>query len=128
MPILDGVASVVIGAILAVTAALLAFECKGLLIGEGASQSTVDGVRALVAEDGGINAINEVLTMHMGPEDILLTLSVDFSGELDSDQVETAISDMERRIKETYPEIKRIFIEAQSIGGHLRDRARDPNP
>ncbi|MBT3885120.1 MAG: cation transporter [Rhodospirillaceae bacterium] len=124
MPVLDGVASVVIGVILAVTAALLAFECKGLLIGEGASQATVNGVRALVAAGEGINTINEVLTMHMGPEDILLTLSVDFSGAMDSDQVEAAISDMERRIKEAYPEIKRIFIEAQSIGGHLRDRAR----
>ena len=77
-----------------------------------------------MAAGEGINTINEVLTMHMGPEDILLTLSVDFSGAMDSDQVEAAISDMERRIKEAYPEIKRIFIEAQSIGGHLRDRAR----
>jgi cation diffusion facilitator family transporter len=128
MPILDGVASIAIGAILAVTAALLAYECKGLLIGEGASAATVDGVRALVSTSGGINAINEVLTMHMGPEDILLTLSVDFSGDLDSDEVEASISDMESRIKETYPEIKRIFIEAQSIGGHLHDRARATEP
>ncbi|MAF47567.1 MAG: cation diffusion facilitator family transporter [Rhodospirillales bacterium] len=128
MPILDGVASIAIGAILAVTAALLAYECKGLLIGEGASAATVDGVRALVSTSGGINAINEVLTMHMGPEDILLTLSVDFSGDMDSDEVEAAISDMESRIKETYPEIKRVFIEAQSIGGHLRDRARAAEP
>jgi cation diffusion facilitator family transporter len=128
MPSLDGVASVVIGAILAVTATLLAFECKGLLIGEGASPATVDGVRTRVAGGQGINAINEVLTIHMGPEDILLTLSVDFSGTMDSDQVEAVISDMGARIKEADPEIKRIFIEAQSIGGHLRDRARTQEP
>jgi len=125
MPVLDGVASIIIGTILAVTASLLAFECKGLLIGEGASRETIAGVRTIVASGDRIKAINEILTMHMGPEDILLTLSIDFAGNMDSDQVEATISDMERRIKDAYPEIKRVFIEAQSIGGHLRDRARN---
>jgi len=124
MPILDGVASVIIGVILAVTAALLAFECKGLLIGEGASAQVVAGVREMVTAEDGVVNINEVLTMHFGPNDVLLNLSVDFSSDLDSDQVETAITGMERRIKEAHPEIKRVFIEVQSIAGHLSDSMR----
>jgi len=61
------------------------------------------------------------LTMHMGPEDVLLNLSIDFSDNLSSPEVEATISQLESRIKTEYPQIKRIFIEAQSIAGHYQD-------
>ncbi len=118
IPELDGVASIVIGLILAVTAAFLAFESKALLIGEAAQPEVIKGVREILSKHPGILAINELLTMHLGPEDVLLNLSVDFDGALDSNAVEAAVSDLERGIKETYPEITRIFIEAQAIGAH----------
>ena len=117
MPVLDGVASIVIGVILAATAALLAYESKGLLIGEGASPTVVKGVEEIVRSQDGIVAINETLTMHLGPDDVLLNLSIDFSDDLSSYQVETLISEMERQIKARYPEITRVFIEAQTFAG-----------
>jgi len=123
MPILDGVASVVIGVILAGVAVLLAYESKGLLIGEGASIKVVQGIRDVVAQQAGILAVNELLTMHLGPQDILLTLSLDFDDTFNSKQVEAAISSMERNIKATYPQVKRIFIEAQSWQAHDLDAA-----
>ena len=115
---LDGVASIVIGAILAGTALVLAYECKGLLIGEGASARVLDGVERIVAGLPEIEATNETLSMHLGPQDILLTLSVDFADALTSAQVEAAISELERQIKQAYPEVTRVFIEAQSLLGH----------
>ncbi|MFP6713129.1 MAG: cation diffusion facilitator family transporter [Rhodospirillales bacterium] len=121
MPILDGVASIVIGVILAVTAALLAFESKGLLLGEGADREVVSSIHGIVRQEAGIIAINEVLTMHMGPEDILLNLSIDFADNLSSREVEATISALETKIKSEYPHIQRIFIEAQSIAGHYQD-------
>jgi len=116
----DAYASVVIGLILAPTAALLARECKGLLIGEGANAQVIAGIRDIVSGHTGIIAVNELLTMHFGPEDVLLNLSLDFADGLSSAEVETAISDMEQRIKQVHPEIKRVFIEAQSRVGHQR--------
>lgn len=118
LPVLDGVASVVIGAILAVTAGLLAFETKGLLIGEGARPSVVAGVEQIIAGQPGILGTNEVLTLHFGPEDVLLTVSLDFADALSSADIETAISDMEHQIKTRFPEITRVFIEAQSWQRH----------
>ena len=118
MPVLDGVASLGIGLILAVTAALLAYECKGLLIGESARPAVVHGIRRLLGERPGIIAINEVLTMHLGPRDVLVNLSVDFSDRLTSGEVEREISHMERAIKDAFPVVTRVFIEAQSVGGH----------
>ena len=122
MPVLDGVASVLIGVILALTAALLAYEAKGLLIGEGVQPETRRGIEAVIAEQQGILRLNELRTMHLGPEEVLLTISVDFDSELTSDQVEETISKMEKDIKARYPEAKRVFIEAQNWRAHQADR------
>jgi divalent metal cation (Fe/Co/Zn/Cd) transporter len=118
MPALDGAAAIAIGGILAVTAALLAFECKGLLIGEAAGPAVVRGIREIVGRQDGVKATNEVLTMHLGPADVLANLSLDFEDGLSADEVEQAVSVLERAIKAAYPEVTRIFIEAQSATGH----------
>ncbi len=88
IPDLDAVASILIGGILAVTAALLAYESKGLLIGEGASPRVVTGVEKLLSEQPGIVRINQILTLHFGPQDGLLTLSLDVADGLSAGQVE----------------------------------------
>jgi cation diffusion facilitator family transporter len=125
IPALDGVASIVIGAILAATAVLLAYETKGLLIGEGAHPEVVRGIRAIVSEQPGIKRVNELLTMHLGPWDVLLNLSLDFEDEFSASQVEDAVSRMEKRIKSAFPEVSRVFIEAQKPGAQRQAR-RDP--
>jgi cation diffusion facilitator family transporter len=113
MPVLDGVASLVIGGILAITAAYLAYECKGLLTGESASRAVVSEIERMIAEDPDIYRLNELLTMHFGPHDILLNVSLDFSDRLSSAEVEKNVSALELQIKTRFPDIKRIFIEAQ---------------
>lgn len=118
IPELDGVASIVIGLILAGAAMFLAYETKGLLIGEAASPATIKEVRKIVAEQPGIKEVNELLTLHIGATDVLLTISVDFADNLSANEVEAAISSMETRIKTARPQITRVFIEAQSIAGH----------
>ena len=124
MPVLDGAASIVIGVILATTAALLAYECKGLLIGEAASPAVIVSIRKTASAQEGVDAVNEVLTMHLGPEDILANLSLDFADGLSSEQVEASITGLEQAIKAKHPQVKRIFIEAQSAEAHHR-AARD---
>ncbi len=116
---------------MAVTAAALAFECKGLLIGEGARAAVVAGIRDIVSRDPRTLRLNELLTMHFGPNDVLLNLSLDFGRELTADQVEEAVTDLERRIKAEFSEITRVFIEAQGWTAHLRSqttsRAGEPD-
>ncbi len=124
-PVFDGIASIAIGAILAVTALLLAYECKGLLIGESASPRVVAGIRTLVAGTAGIAHINEILTMHLGPSDVLVNISVDFRDGIASQQVEATTSALERAIKAAYPAVTRIFIEAQHAAAHARAAQAD---
>ena len=121
MPILDGIASIVIGVILAVTASCLAFECKGLLMGESASEAVLKGIKDIIKEESQVLHINEILTMHLGPHDILLNLSLDFKDELSSGNVEETISKLELGIKSKFPEIKRVFIEAQNWMSQNKD-------
>ncbi len=123
-PMYDALASIVIGIILSCTAMVLAYESKGLLIGEAASREVRVGLRNILAEEGTIISINEILTMHLGPEDVLLTISLDFTDSISSREVEDTISLLETKIKAAYPEIARIFIEAQSKTGHLRNIKR----
>jgi cation diffusion facilitator family transporter len=113
-PFYDGLAALLIGVILAGTAAWLAYETKGLLIGEAASRPVVQGIRRLAADSKSVEKVNEVLTMHMGPEFILVNLSLDFPDHLEAGEVERAIADLDRAIKAAYPFVKRVFMEAES--------------
>ena len=104
-PIFDGVASLLIGVILSLTAGLLAYESKGLLIGESASGTIVNEIGRVISAQEGVLSVNELLTMHMGPQDVLLNLSIDFTDDLTSDEVEAIISELECEIKERFPEV-----------------------
>jgi cation diffusion facilitator family transporter len=110
----DGVASILIGLILAGTAIWLAYETKSLLIGERANLHVIAGIKQIVANHPVVNHVNEALTMHMGPDFILLNLSVDFRDEAAAPEIERAVAKIDAEIKRTYPEVKRIFIEAES--------------
>ena len=109
----DGIASVIIGFILAGTAIWLAIETKGLLIGEGADQTTNDGIKKIALAHENVEHINEVLTMHMGSDYILLNLSATFADSAKADDIEETVEQISAKIKTEYSSVKRIFIEAE---------------
>ncbi|MFV2091812.1 MAG: cation diffusion facilitator family transporter [Hyphomicrobiales bacterium] len=114
----DGGASIVIGVILGATAAILAYETKGLLIGEAASPEAMADVHAILAATPTIDNINEVRSLHLGPNDVLLALSLEFRDDLDVNEVESAIFDIETAITGKHPQMGRIYIEVQSLRQH----------
>jgi cation diffusion facilitator family transporter len=109
----DAIASIVIGLILGGTAIWLAWETKGLLIGEAADPRVIEGIRRIVRSHPRVRHINEVLTMHMGPEFVLVNLGVEFANEATADDVEATVASLDLRIKEAFPDVKRVFIEAE---------------
>ena len=115
--IFDGIASIIIGLILGGTAAWLAYETKGLLIGERANREVVDGIRRIVRAQPAVRHVNEVLTMHMGPEFILVNISVDFADNIRVGKVEETAAQMDHQIKTSFPNVKRVFIEAEARQG-----------
>ncbi len=114
-PYLDGVASIVIGAILAVVAGFLAYESKGLLIGEGVDPKTLASIRAIAGADRTVEEVRRSLTMHLGPNEVLLTLDIRFKKHLTAEEIADAVNRLERKIRDQHPEIHHIFIEAKSL-------------
>lgn len=110
----DGIASIMIGLILGGTAIWLAYETKGLLIGEGANKYIVRGIREIIQSKKEIECVNEILTLHMGPHYILVNVSVDFQNDISADMVERRIARIDQDIKLAYPRVKRVFVEAQA--------------
>ncbi|PCI57130.1 MAG: cation transporter [Alphaproteobacteria bacterium] len=113
-PLWDGMASVVIGIILGLTAVWLAYETKSLLIGEGANPKIVANIKRIAAKHDGIDQVNEVLTLHMGPEFLLVNISIDFNNDLPAGTVEQTIAAISADIKAAHPFAKKIFIEAEA--------------
>ncbi len=119
----DGGASVVIGLILMGVAVLLAYESKGLLIGEGVDPPVLESIREIAEADPAVTRVVRPLTMHFGPQDVLLTLELEFRRGQSAKEVAAAIDRVDRSIRLVHPRIRHIFIEAQSL---RPDAARDP--
>ena len=122
-PIYDGIASMLIGVILGVTAVWLAYETKGLLIGESASPQIVASIKEVVVGHEMICSVNEIATLHMGPESVVVTLSLDFRSDLSADDVESGVTAITLAIKAIDSGIRRVFVEAERRVDHERERA-----
>jgi len=120
----DGAASVVIGVILGLTAIWLAAETKGLLIGEPAHPGVIRALREIVASSPVTRHVNEVSTLHMGPEFVLATISVRFDADASAGRIQDEVAAMNRRIKGRFPEIKRVFIEGETEATARRERGQ----
>jgi cation diffusion facilitator family transporter len=110
----DGAASMSIGVLLAVVAFLVAFEVKSLLVGESASRQVRSEIRAAVLSHPNVASIGRLLTMHMGPDDIVVNLDVDFQDGLTVDQVEATIDQLEVSVRAVAPNATQIFVEVES--------------
>jgi divalent metal cation (Fe/Co/Zn/Cd) transporter len=110
----DGMASILIGCILGATAIWLAYETKGLLVGESASPEVVKDIRRIASGQPEIDYVNEILTLHMGPEFILVNISVDFKDAISAEVVERSVQTLDHQIKQAHPLVKRVFIEGEA--------------
>lgn len=112
-PRIDGVASIVIGLILAGVAVLLSREAKGLLIGERADPAVVRFVRDTVATWPGVTAVNHVRTIHTAPDSVFVALSVDFEDGMTMGEGETLIEAIESALKAELPQLSSIYIRPE---------------
>jgi cation diffusion facilitator family transporter len=109
-PRYDGLASIVIGAILGITAVFLAYESKALLIGEAADPELVAAIHALVLEKDGVASIGEILTVHVAPDQITAMLSVDFEDQISAREVERLVCQIEGETAAKFPEVTGLYI------------------
>ncbi len=113
-PALDGVASILIGLTLGLTAILVARETKGLLIGEAASVRVHGSILRLAEGMWGISQANGVMALHMAPREIIVALSVEFSDSLRVPEIEAIVVELERKIRAAHPDVTALFIKPQT--------------
>lgn len=121
-PALDGWASIGIGLVLVGMAVFLMVETHGLLIGEAADPEVVAAIREIVGREPGVLHLNEVLTQHLGPSDILVNLSLDFADTLGAGEVEAVVARLDAALKGV-ADVRRVFIEAQATAAGPRAAA-----
>ncbi|MBQ9690818.1 MAG: cation transporter [Eggerthellaceae bacterium] len=114
-PYFDGAASIIIGLLLAGVAVILLRETKGLLIGEGADKHTIERIEQLVESNAFVVECGRILTMYMGPHDMLVALDATFTPDATRDDIMYAIDDIEASIVQELPDVTRIFIESESL-------------
>lgn len=114
MPELDGVASLGISLILALTAIFLARESKGLLLGEPASREVQAKVLAIAGQDPAVQRANGLVSVHIGPEEIVAGLSMEFEDHLAVPEIEACVERIEARLKAEVPTVKSLFVKPQT--------------
>ena len=122
MPVLDSIASIGIGLLLAVTATIIARESKGLLLGEPATNEVNRSILAIAEAEPGIERPNGLYTVHLAPDQIVATLSVEFDDSLRTPEIEARVEHLERTIKQKHPEVIAVFVKPQAASKYGSQR------
>jgi cation diffusion facilitator family transporter len=111
----DPAASILIGLLLTLVAVLLGRESGALLVGERTNRTKIKRIRKVICADSAVEEVGDLLTMQLGPEQVLLAVDVKFRSGFDVQQLESIIDRIETRVRQSEPSVKRIFIEADSL-------------
>ena len=110
----DGIGSIAIGTLLCVIGVALARDTRSLLIGEGITDEMRQQVLDVAGQAPSVLEVRQLLSLHLGPDSVLLALKVRFTPELDLKGLELAINELEQRIRAAVPQMKKIFVEPDS--------------
>jgi cation diffusion facilitator family transporter len=107
----DGVASIIIGLVLAIVAFVLARTSRGLLLGEAANPKVLAAIKQAIESHPNVEDVIELLTMHLAPKHILINAHVKLRPDLRTGDIENSILEIEDRIKRAEPKVEMMFIE-----------------
>ncbi|WP_257169877.1 cation diffusion facilitator family transporter [Bradyrhizobium sp. SRS-191] len=123
-PAWDGIGSILIGLLLAVTSMVLARESKSLLIGEPADPELAHSVLEIARKSNGVRAANGLLTVQLSPQQVVVALSIEFSDALRADDIERAVVAIENELRARHPVIAALFVKPQTGARFEESRAR----
>jgi cation diffusion facilitator family transporter len=124
LPYSDGAGSILIGLVMISVSGLLANESRALLIGESADRELVDSLKQLVRNDPAVERVGQLLTMQLGPEQVLLNLELEFYSQGSIEALEETIDRITRKIQQAHPEVKQVYLEANSLDSNQSQRKK----
>jgi divalent metal cation (Fe/Co/Zn/Cd) transporter len=124
MPVADGIASILIGLVLAFVAALLARESKSLLIGERGDRRLNAAILRIAQEQGPVARVNGLLTVQLAPNQIVAALSLQFADDIRASEIEELVLALERKVRQAYPEVIGLFVKPQTDDAYRESMRR----
>ena len=115
MPAFDAGASIVIGLLLCGVSTLLILQARKLLVGEAVDTPMAEAIRAIAQGEPAVHRAGWPLTMHLGPDDVLLALDAEFNSGVPAEEVGRAVNRIEAAVRERFPEVGRIYIESRRV-------------
>jgi cation diffusion facilitator family transporter len=115
LPVLDGLASILVGLLLVAVSAIMARESRSLLMGEGITAETNVKIRALVELNPHVKKVMHIISSYQSPEEVVLMLIVAFEDNLNTQTINAAIDDIRSRIKQEYKLVRFVMIQPESI-------------
>jgi cation diffusion facilitator family transporter len=113
-PVFDGIASILIGAVLGVIAILLARESKSLLIGERADRRLSESILAIAGAEPAVATANGLITVQLAPNQVVAAVSLEFADTLQAYEIEAAVLGIEHRVRAAHPEVLMLFVKPQT--------------
>jgi len=111
MPWLDGAASILIGILLCVVAAIMVNESRQLIVGEGVSKTTLDDIRRITCADPAIESVGRLRTLYFGPEDVMLVMEMHMREDAEVGEVRQTTARLKKAIRDKYPKVRRVYFD-----------------
>jgi divalent metal cation (Fe/Co/Zn/Cd) transporter len=119
-PYFDPGASILIGVLLVGAAFTLARETGNLLVGESIGADATGRIRKIFQDDPAILCVDRLMSMQLGPDEVLLTAAVQFNRGMRIDEVETAIERLQDAVAAVFPAIRHIYFESGALRSAMR--------
>ncbi len=120
----DALASITIGVVLAWVAYALGRDTKDLLIGEAADPELRLDIQHTVAAHPEVEAVLEMLTMQLSPDDVLVAMKVDFADDLESGRIEEVSTEIDNELKAAFPSVQHVYLDATASDRQQRELTR----
>jgi cation diffusion facilitator family transporter len=127
-PLYDGLGSIAVGVVLFTAAVVLARETHSLLTGESASRGVLDRVRSVLRDHPEVKSIGDILSMHFGPNDIFLAISLKLRDDVPRDEFSDVVENITDAIERAVPEVKGVFVRPHELSrSSFAERAQSPS-
>jgi cation diffusion facilitator family transporter len=114
-PVFDGLGSIGVGVVILAVSVILANESRGLLVGETAPSKHVERMKELLQSDSAVERVGDLLTMQLGPDDVLLNVEIQFNRGSCVDDLEQTIARLEKSVQTEFPQVHRLFVEVARL-------------
>jgi len=116
-PFFDALGTLMIGTLLIIVAAVLGWETKSLLVGEGATPEDFDKIVAAIEKGPEVEKLIHIKTLYVGPEELLVAAKVGVPQDKLLADVASDINTVEGRIREAVPTARIIYLEPDVYRG-----------